>query len=175
MVIFSRRRTFSGVTLTNQIKDEALIDGELGQVLRRIDDKMDSHNRVEVDIVSDDREIRTTPYPRAALQQLIRNAVMHRAYENTNAPARITWFDDRIEISNPGRPYGIVTKENFGRPGITDYRNPNLADAMKVLGFVLRFGIGIQTARAELLKNGNPELEFQIEPNTVLATVRRRL
>jgi len=103
-----------------------------------------------------------------------RNAVMHRVYENTNAPVRVTWFDDRIEISNPGGPFGIVNRENFGRPGITDYRNPNLADAMKVLGFVQRFGIGIQTARAELKKNGNPDLEFQIEPMAVLATVRRR-
>jgi ATP-dependent DNA helicase RecG len=46
---------------------------------------------------------------------------------------------------------------------------------MKVIGFVQRFGIGIQTARAELKKNGNPEIESQIEPVTVLATVRRRL
>lgn len=99
---------------------------------------------------------------------------MHRTYENTHAPVRVTWFNDRIEISNPGGPFGIVNRENFGQPGVTDYRNPNLADAMKVLGFVQRFGIGIQTARAELKKNGNPDLEFQIEPMTVLAMVRGR-
>jgi ATP-dependent DNA helicase RecG len=109
-----------------------------------------------------------------ALQQLIRNAVMHRAYENTNAPVRVYWFEDRIEIFNPGGPFGAVTRENFGKPGITDYRNPNLADPMKVMGFVQKFGLGIQTARAELTKNGNPDLEFQIEPTTVLATVKRR-
>jgi ATP-dependent DNA helicase RecG len=143
-------------------------------MLRQIDDKIDSHNRSEVDIKSADREVRTMPYPRVALQQLIRNAVMHRTYENTNAPARVYWFDDRIEIFNPGGPFGTVTRENFGRPGITDYRNPNLADAMRVMGFVQRFGIGIQTARMELKRNGNPDLEFQIEPMTVLATVRRR-
>jgi ATP-dependent DNA helicase RecG len=163
-----------GTDLSDPIQDEALIDGDLAQVLRRIDEKMESHNRIHVDITSEDRESRTMPYPRAALQQLIRNAIMHRAYENTNAPVRVTWFDDHIEISNPGGPFGIVNRENFGRPGITDYRNPNLADAMKVLGFVQRFGIGIQTARAEMKKNGNPDLEFQIEPMTVLATVRRR-
>ena len=164
----------AGTDLTDPIQDEDPIDGPLGQMLRQIDDKIDSHNRSEVDIKSADREVRTMPYPRVALQQLIRNAVMHRTYENTNAPARVYWFDDRIEISNPGGPFGIVTRENFGRPGITDYRNPNLADAMRVMGFVQRFGIGIQTARMELKRNGNPGLEFQIEPMTVLATVRRR-
>ena len=164
----------AGIELTDPIQDEDLVDGPLGQMLRHIDDKIDSHNRSEVDIKSADREIRTQPYPRVALQQLIRNAVMHRTYENTNAPARVYWFDDRIEISNPGGPFGVVTRENFGRPGITDYRNPNLADAMRVMGFVQRFGVGIQTARMELKQNGNPDLEFYIEPMTVLATVRRR-
>jgi len=164
----------AGTEVNDPIQDEALIDGALGQVLRRIDEKTDAHNRSEVNITTADREVRTTPYPRVALQQLIRNAVMHRTYENTNTPVRVHWFDDRIEIINPGGPFGVVTRENFGRPGITDYRNPNLADAMKVMGFVQRFGIGIQTARAELNKNGNPDIEFQIEPMTVLATVRRR-
>lgn len=164
----------AGTKMTDPIQDEATIDGALGQVLRRIEEKIVAHNRSAVDITTTDRELRTTPYPRVALQQLIRNAVMHRTYEDTNAPVRVLWFDDRIEIINPGGPFGVVTRENFGRPGITDYRNPNLADAMRVMGFVQRFGIGIQTAKAELIKNGNPELEFQIEPMTVLATVRRR-
>jgi len=164
----------AGTQMTDQIQDAALIDGDLGQVLRRIDEKINAHNCSEVDITSADREVRTVPYPRVALQQLILNAVMHRTYENTNAPVRVTWFDDRIEIMNPGGPFGVVTRKNFGQPGITDYRNPNLADAMRVMGFVQRFGIGIQTARAELKKNGNPDIIFQIEPMTVLATVRRR-
>ena len=38
-----------------------------------------------------------------------------------------------IEIVNPGGPFGIVTVANFGQPGVTDYRNPHLAEAMKVL------------------------------------------
>ncbi len=163
-----------GQNWNDPIIDEKLIDGDLGQIMRRIDEKIDAHNRIQVDIHSADRETRVSPYPKVALQQLIRNAVMHRTYENTNAPVRVTWFNDRIEISNPGGPFGIVTQENFGRPGITDYRNPNLADAMKVMGYVQRFGIGIQTARSALRDNGNPDLEFQVEPMTVLVTVRRR-
>jgi ATP-dependent DNA helicase RecG len=91
-----------------------------------------------------------------------------------NAAVRVTWFDDRIEIANPGGPYGAVTTAGFGKPGMVDYRNPVLAEAMKVLGFVNRFGVGIATARDALQKNGNPELEFSVEPNWVLATVRRR-
>ncbi|HPO14940.1 MAG TPA: ATP-binding protein [Candidatus Hydrogenedentes bacterium] len=163
----------AGNTISDPIQDEAVIDGALGQVLRRIDEKIDSHNRSEVDIRTSNQEIRRVPYPRVALQQLIRNAVMHRTYESTHAPVRVYWFDDRIEILSPGGPFGVVTRENFGQAGITDYRNPNLADAMKVMGFVQRFGIGIQTARAELSRNGNPDIDFQIEATTVLAIIRR--
>jgi ATP-dependent DNA helicase RecG len=164
----------NGTLWADPVIDESSIDGPLAQVLRRLDEKLDAHNRTEVNITSQSIETRTSPYPRAALQQLARNAVLHRSYENTNAPVRVYWFNDRIEIHNPGGPFGAVTAENFGKPGITDYRNPNLADAMRVLGFVQRFGVGIATAQAELLKNGNPPAKFQVEPSTVLVTIRKK-
>jgi len=87
---------------------------------------------------------------------------------------RVYWFNDRIEIQNSGGPYGAVTTENFGQPGITDYRNPHIAEAMKVLGFVQRFGVGIATAQAELQRNGNPPAEFQVQPSAVLAIVKKK-
>ncbi|HRU04694.1 MAG TPA: putative DNA binding domain-containing protein, partial [Candidatus Brocadiia bacterium] len=62
---------FAGAAMTDPIIDEAALDGALGQMLRRIDEKIDSHNRTAVDLVSADREIRRRPYPRAALQQLL--------------------------------------------------------------------------------------------------------
>lgn len=164
----------NGIQWSDPVIDEAPIDGPLAQIIRRIDEKLDAHNRVAVDFTSQATEARSMPYPRVALQQLVRNAIMHRAYEGTNAPVRVYWFDDRIEIHNPGGAYGSVTAENFGQPGVTDYRNPNLAEAMKVLGFVQRFGVGIATARAELQKNGNPAPLFNVQPATVLATIRKK-
>ncbi|MFZ0135335.1 MAG: ATP-binding protein [Desulfobacterales bacterium] len=67
-----------------------------------------------------------------------------------------------------------MTPENFGQPGITDYRNPNLAEAMKVLGFVQRFGVGIAMAAKALLENGNPPAEFKVNSEAVLAILRRK-
>ncbi len=54
----------------------------------------------------------------------------------------------------PRCPYGVVTASAFGQPGVVDYRNPILAEAMRVLGLVQRYGFGIPGARRELLKNG---------------------
>jgi ATP-dependent DNA helicase RecG len=164
-----------GIQWSDDVADEELIDGPLAQMLRRIDDKLAAHNRIAVDYKSESIERRISLYPQVALQQLVRNAIMHRVYEGTNTPVRVYWFDDRIEIINPGGPFGIVTAANFGKPGYTDYRNPNLADAMRVLGFVQRFGVGIQTAQAALKKNGNPPAEFTVEQEAILCTLRTML
>lgn len=165
----------AGRDLSDPIADEQLIDGTIQDVLRRVDEKIASHNRVAVDFTSGSTETRTQPYPLVALQQLVRNAAMHRTYEATNAPIHVYWYDDRIEVSSPGGAYGAVTQETFGQPGIVDYRNPNLAEALRVLGFVQRFGFGIPTARRELEKNGNPPLDFMVIPNHVVVRVGAKL
>ncbi len=161
-----------GAVLSDDIVDAEEIDGGLVEMLRRTDEKLKAHIHTRVDLTTADRERRAASYPLSALQQIARNAVMHRTYEGTHAPARITWFNDRIEIQSPGGPFGSVTPENFGRPGVTDYRNPNLADAMKVLGFVQRFGVGIATARRAVREAGHPDIEFRADDNFVLAIVR---
>ena len=135
---------FAGTGWSDPVADEALCDGPIAHVVRRLDDKLVAHNRTAVDFTSGGpRETRRSTYPLAAIQQLARNAVMHRTYEGTNTPIRVYWFDDRIEIISPGGPYGAVTAELFGRPRILDYRNPLLAEAMRVLGLVQRYGVGI--------------------------------
>ena len=97
---------------------------------------------------------------------------MHRTYEATNAPIHVSWFNDRIEVLSPGGAFGVVTAANFGQPRLTDYRNPNLAEAMKHLGYVQQFGMGIPTAKSLLKEAGHPELEFEINDNYVLATIK---
>ena len=163
----------SGTAFGDPVSDEQEIDGNFETMLRRLDEKLKAHLTVSVDFTSGTTtEVRKFGYPLSALQQLVRNAIMHRSYEGTHAPVRVYWFDDHIEISNPGGPFGAVTVENFGRPGINDYRNPMIASVLKVLGFVQRFGFGIAEARRSLEANGNPPLEFEVHPANVLAIVR---
>jgi ATP-dependent DNA helicase RecG len=165
-----------GTNWGDPVLDEQEIDGTLDLVCRRLDDKIKATLTVSVDFTTGSTiEVRSTPYPVSALQQLTRNALMHRSYEGTNAPVRVYWFDDRIEITNPGGPFGTVTTENFGRPGVSDYRNPNIATVLKTFGYVQRFGFGIAEARRALASNGNPPPEFQIEQTMVLVIVRKAL
>lgn len=53
---------------------------------------------------------------------------------------------------------------------MNDYRNPIVAEAMKVLGFVNRFIRGV-LREEELLENGNGEPEFNPEPGTAFMVI----
>ncbi|MCL2833037.1 MAG: putative DNA binding domain-containing protein [Treponema sp.] len=164
----------NGTALHDPITDEEEIKGILPDIIRRTEEKLKAHNRTAVDI-SMGPQITTVDYPHIAFQQLIYNAMMHRSYEGTNAPVRVYWYNDRVEIVSPGGPFGSVTKNNFGNPGITDYRNPNIADMFKTLGYVQRYGIGIQTAQNAMERNGNPKIQFDINENTIICILKAKL
>jgi ATP-dependent DNA helicase RecG len=164
---------FDGTELTDPIRDQKDISGSLIDLLRYVDEVLQANISTASDITAQPVEIKQPDYPIVALQQLVRNAVMHRSYEETNAPVRIYWFNDRIEIQSPGGLFGQVNRQNFGQ-GVTDYRNPHLAEAMKNLGYVQRFGIGIPTAQKELGKNGNPPAEFDIKDSYMSVIIRRQ-
>jgi ATP-dependent DNA helicase RecG len=157
----------AGNDLAAPVVDEEAIYGTVSDQIRRIEEKLSAHNLRGVRFTDVITEERREAYPMEALRQLVRNAYMHRGYEATHAPIRVYWFDDRIEIHNPGGPYGSVTMENFGRPGIADYRNPNLAEALRALGYVQRFGAGIGIARKMLGKR----LDFEVQPSVVAVII----
>lgn len=160
-----------GLSLTDPIKHQKELTGKLEDVLRRLDELFEINISVRTRFVDVPREARQPDYPLVALQQLGRNAVMHRTYEGTNAPVRVYWYSDRVEIQNPGGLYGQVTQENIGT-GVTDYRNPLIAEMMHHLGFAQRFGMGLPIAQKALKDNGNPPPEFHFSSTHVAVTVR---
>ena len=164
----------NGNEYADEIIDAQEIRGAIPELLRQLEEKLTAHNRIAVDVTTSYLEQRTELYPMEALHQITRNAVMHRTYEGTNAPVHVYWFNDRIEVMSTGGAFGSVTIESFGEPGLVDYRNPNLADAMKTLGFVQRFDFGISIAKQQLAAAGHPEPEFDISDNFVRVTVKAR-
>ena len=161
-----------GTELTDPIIAQKELDGPFPDMLRLIDDLLEINIVTGSTFVGHRLEAKQPDYPIEALRQLVRNAILHRSYEANNTPVRITWFNDRVEILNPGGLFGHVNESNLGK-GATDYRNPHLAEALKNLGFVQRFGVGIPIAEKALNMNGNPPIEFQTTPNNVLAIIRK--
>ena len=108
-------------------------------------------------------------YPWEAIRELAMNAVMHRAYNGNNSPIKFYEYSDRIEIDNPGNLYGKVNLENF--PNETDYRNPNIAEIMLNLGYVNRFGSGVNTVSTLLEENKSNPAEFLLGDYTTFKVV----
>jgi len=105
--------------------------------------------------------------------KLLFNAVIHKNYQS-NAPIKFYEFSDRIEISNAGGLYGKALPENF--PNENDYRNPVISEAVKNLGFINGFNVGVEAAIAALSKNGSPAPEFlKNQPFSFLVKIFKRV
>jgi ATP-dependent DNA helicase RecG len=161
-----------GTDLTELPDDQAEISGDLHSVLRELEGRLKLLIHTTMQAVSGLEEKLQPDYPEWALRELLMNAVMHRNYDS-NSPIRFYAFSDHIEIQSPGGLYGEATPENF--PTRNSYRNPVIAEAMKSLGFVNRFGYGVQRAQALLAQNGNPPAQFEFDEHSVLVKIFRRL
>jgi ATP-dependent DNA helicase RecG len=158
-----------------ELSDDALADKELSGDLLNLLRQLDSfvQTQIEERTIADTalRERRVADYPVVAIREFLMNAIMHRSYDST-APIRLYWFSDRVEIQNPGGLYGEATRENF--PMQNAYRNPIVAEAMKTLGYVNKFGRGVLRAQRALREAGNGEATFTFEDTYVLVQIPRR-
>lgn len=161
-----------GTTLAGEIIQAHEISGDMLTVLRTLMPLLEMGiSRVPVRMNTLQDQI-VVDYPPIAIREIVMNAILHRTYEST-APTRIYWFSDRIEVQNPGSFYGEVSKANFRTR--TSYRNPVLAEALKALGYVNRYGCGIQRAEEAMQKNGNPKIGFETDAGFFVATLWRRV
>ena len=81
--------------------------------------------------------------PPEAVREAIINAVAHTDYAQRGAPLRVSIFDDRLEVENPGLlPFGL-TIEDLPR-GVSKLRNRVIGRIFHALGLIEQWGSGIQ-------------------------------
>lgn len=161
---------FPGTTMIDMPIDQAEFSGDMRTVLDGLRDKFRACNRTGMRQGGGFQDKLMPDYPEWAVRELLHNAVMHRDYQS-NTPIRFYWFSDRIEIQSPGGLYGEVTPETI--LSRNSYRNPVMAEALKAMGYVNRFGFGIARAQHLLEENGNPPAEFRFEDRVVSVVIRR--
>lgn len=162
---------YEGEDEASTVVDQEEVRGNLVGQLSTLARVLAANIRSALEEVGGLRQEERPDYPISALRELVVNALVHRDYEHFHAPVRLLWFADRVQVTSPGGPYGVVTKDSFEHRN--DYRNPSLAASMKTLGYVNRFGRGIRLVRRTLLDNGNPPPDFQIEDTYWSVTVWR--
>lgn len=114
-----------------------------GSVLKQVNDTfeyLDLYNKTKGKIIGLER-IDTRDYPEYAIRESLLNAVIHRDYHFTGS-ILISLFDDHFEITSLG---GLIKGLNIEDlyNGVSESRNPNLANIFYRLKYVESFGTGI--------------------------------
>ncbi len=94
--------------------------------------------------------------PPVAVREAVINAVAHADYAQRGAPIRISIFDDRLEIENPGLlPFGLTVADL--QHGISKLRNRVIGRVFHALGLIEQWGSGIQRMTAACREAGLPD------------------
>ena len=99
-------------------------------------------------------------YPVIAIREVIRNAVIHRDYSLTGKDIKVAVFDDKIEITSPGKLLPTVDFDDM-ESGQSDIRNKVLAPVFKRLGIIEQWGNGLRLIADELQKYPEIGLEWK--------------
>ena len=163
-----------GVEDQNGIRflDNKRLDGTISEMLKLAISFV--INNIKKATRINDRGIRedVLEYPIKAIREIILNALIHRDYSihTENEPIRLTIFDDRIEISNPGGLYGRLSLDELGKVH-SDIRNPFIASILEILEVTENRYSGIPTIYAEMKKAGLMEPKFESVRGTFKVTL----
>ena len=102
-------------------------------------------------------------YSRAGYREAVHNALVHRDYGRLGA-VHIQWYEEHLDISNPGGFVEGVTLDNLLVVAPTP-RNRLLADAFKRIGLVERSGRGVDTIYEGQLRYGRPIPDYSQSTN----------
>ncbi|WP_022820285.1 ATP-binding protein [Fusobacterium russii] len=142
--------------------DNKRIEGTLSEMLEEaiIFCKRNMKTKTIIDNKSGKR-IDKTEYPINAIREAILNALIHRDYSihTEGTPIQINFFNNRLEIRNPGGLYGRMTVEQLGKTR-ADLRNPTLAVMAENINKTENRYSGIPTIRLEMKEYNLPEPKF---------------
>jgi ATP-dependent DNA helicase RecG len=98
--------------------------------------------------------------PLEILREVVINALVHADYSQRGAPIRVAFFDDRIEVENPGILLPGMTIEDMRR-GVSKIRNHVIARIFRELNLIEQWGSGFPRILREAEKLGLPDLQVE--------------
>jgi len=94
--------------------------------------------------------------PLEPLREAVINALVHADWSQRGGPVRVAFFDDRIEVENPGILPPGMTLEDM-RQGVSKIRNPVIARAFRELNLIEQWGSGVPRIFSQSAAQGFPE------------------
>ena len=153
---------YAGVGTNLNIIKEKTFEGPLPSLISDISNMIKSQLR-EFQMLDTDGKFKIIPeYPEFAWFEGIINAVTHRDYSIAGDHIKVIMFDDRLEISSPGKLPNIVTLENMKNTRFS--RNPRIARFLSEFGWVKELNEGVKRIYDEMQKFFLNEPEYT-EPN----------
>jgi ATP-dependent DNA helicase RecG len=162
-----------------QITVDLRIEGPLPFQILGAQEQIQRHQPIRRALVDGGRFGSVPLVPESAWLEGLVNAVIHRSYSAAGDHIRVEIFDDRIEISSPGRFPGLV---GLGDPmRMTRFaRNPRIARVCSDLDFGQELGEGIRRMFEEMREAGLDDPIYRqtsgsVELTLLAAPVDRRL
>ncbi|MBO8465929.1 MAG: putative DNA binding domain-containing protein [Bacteroidetes bacterium] len=122
------------------------------------------------EIIRNSLRSETTIYPEIALRELIANALIHQDFTVKGAGPMIEIFNDRIEISNPGKLLPSKKVDRLIRT-TPESRNEILASAFRRYGICEERGSGFEKAVSAIELYGLPPLKLEELENSFRVTM----
>ena len=118
------------------------------------------------EIIKNALRTETSVYPEIALREIIANALIHQDFSIRGSGPMIEIFDDRIEVSNPGK---LLPSKKIDRLIRTtpESRNEILAAAFRRYNICEERGSGFEKAVAAVELYGLPPLKFLETENLI--------
>ena len=112
-------------------------------------------------------------YPEFAWQEALVNAVAHRDYGDQGREVEVWFFEDHLEVANPGRLVPPVTLRHLrNRRSIHASRNPLIVRVLVDMGIMREEGEGVPRMHEEMEASFLRPPEFQEENSEFRATLR---
>lgn len=133
----------------NIVKDKTF-DSNLYRILEQSREFVNSQLR-DFTHLNSEGVFETIPeYPEFAWYEGLVNAVTHRDYSNSGEHITVKLFDDRLEISSPGKLGGFVTLDTMKTKRYS--RNPQIARVLNEMGIVRELNEGVKRIYSEMQK-----------------------
>ena len=100
-------------------------------------------------------------YPIEAVREAFINALAHRNYTLTGGAITFYIYDDRIEITSPGKLPSPLTVETLGIDIVPRHRNKNICSIFEKTKYMEHIGTGITRMKRQMEEFNLPEPEFK--------------